>query len=225
MLRLSFLITLLSIVTLSVWSQETRVKKNPLKNFYVAPSAGVEILSLKNYADENNGFSVVYKGVPSLRAGLDVDYKVNDNFKVQSGIFYSAKNYDRTETNKEGTTAYLYDQQFKNRYVETLIGGAFNFVKGRFDVGIYSNLNVSFLISANETRLTETGNKFINDNKPGFNKMLGNFEPGITFNYNINYRLSFGLKTGARLYLNSISIDKKFTNNGVLVQSGLFYKF
>lgn len=225
MFRLSFSIMMFSLFTFATNSQESTIKKNPLRNFYVAPSAGFENLSLRNYTDENNGFSVVYKGVPSLRAGLDVDYKINDKFKVQTGLFYSAKNYNRTETNKEGTAAYLYDQRFKNRYVETLIGGAFNFVKSRLDVGFYSNFNLAFLISANETRLTETGNKFINDNKPGFNKMLLNFEAGITFNYNINYRLSFGLKTGYRQYFNSISIDKKFTNNGVLVQSGLFYKF
>jgi hypothetical protein len=225
MLRIAFSVFLFLMISLSAYSQETHIKKNPLKNFYVAPSVGVEVMSLKNYTDENNGFSVVYKGVPSLRAGLDVDYKINENFKVQSGIFYSAKNYNRTETNKEGTSEYLYDQKFKNRYIETLMGGAFNFVKGRFDVGIYSNFNIALLVSANETRLTETGNKFINDNKPAFKRILTNLEPGITFNYNINYRLSFGLKTGYRLYLNSIAIDKKFTNNGVLVQSGLFYKF
>lgn len=220
----SFLI--LTILSFSVFAQEaTKVKKNKLKNLYVAPSAGIEFMSIKKYDSENNGFYVVYKGVPSVRLGADVDYKQSEKLTVHTGLFFSAKNFNRTETNKEGNSAYFYDQKFKNHYVETLIGAAYNFVSGRVDLGAYGNLNFGYLLTSTETRLTETGNKFINNTKPGFNKLLGNFEPGFKLNYNINYRLSFGIKTGYRLYFNSISIDKKFNNNGVLVQTGLFYKF
>lgn len=216
------------LITLSFigYSQDvSTVKKNRLKKLYIAPSAGVEILSIKNYVSADKGFSVVYKGVPSIKAGLDAEYRTSEKLIVHTGLFYSSKNFNRTETNTEGNAEYFYDQKFKNRYIETLIGGAFNFVTSRLDVAFYTDLNFSFLLSATETRLTETGNKFINNNKPTYHKVLSILEPGFNFNYNINYRLSFGLKTGYRFYLNSISIDKKFSNNGVLIQSGLFYKF
>ncbi len=226
MVRIIFVSFVVCLFSLPILSQQiNNAKKQKLSKLYIAPSAGVEVLSIKKYENESKGYTVVYKGVPSVRLGFDASYKQTEKLIVHTGLFYSAKNFNRTETSNEGYSSYFYDQKFKNRYIETLIGGAFNFVSGRLDLGAYANFNFSYLLSATETRLTETGNKFINNNKPNFNKMLGVFEPGLNFNYNINYRLSVGLKTGYRLYLNSIAIDKRFTNNGALFQSGFFYKF
>jgi hypothetical protein len=212
--------------SISVYAQGSgRVKKNWFDNVAIAPSGGAEILSIQKYNSTTNGYSVVYKGVPSLRYGFDVNMKKNEKLVIHTGLHYAAKNFTRKETSPDATNGYYYDSKYRNRYLESYLGGTFNFMHGRFDAGLYSNLNLSMLMSSRETRLTETGNRFIYDHKPYNSKMLGSFEPGLNFNYNFNYRLSFGVKSGYRLYFNSISLKKEYKQNSVLIQSGLFYRF
>ncbi|HYG49720.1 MAG TPA: outer membrane beta-barrel protein [Flavobacteriales bacterium] len=208
--------------SLSLFSQET-IKKKKAQNIYFAPSIGTEIMNIKKYTSSTNGYTVMYKGLPSLRYGLDMNIKKSEKLVIQTGLYYSAKNLTRNETNPENSN--YYNSRFRNRYLESLIGGTYNFTTGRLDAGLYGNFNFSFLTSASESRLTETGNSYTYNLKPYYSKMLGSFEPGLNFNYNINYRLSFGLKSGYRLYFNSLPIKKEYSQNSLLVQSGVFFKF
>lgn len=222
MFKVLFSAIALTLISLTLFSQQT-VKKKKARNLYFAPSVGVEAMNIKKYTNSNNGYSVVYKGLPSVRYGLDVNIKKTEKIIIHTGLFYSSKNMTRNENNPE--QASYANSRFRNRYLESLIGGTYNFSTGRFDAGLYGNLNLSFLSSASETRITGAGNNDVYNHKPYYTKMLGSFEPGLNFNYNINYRVSIGFKSGYRLYFNSIPIKKEYSHNSVLVQSGLFFKF
>lgn len=204
---------------------QQQVKKERLKNFYIAPSVGFEMMSIKNYEEEVNKYTISYQGSPSLRMGFDIAYKHNANLVINTGIFYSNKNFDRTEVCEECATDYYYKSSYKNRYFETLLGGTYNFVVGRLDVGFYTNLNFSFLHIAKEIRETETGNSFTFNTKANQRKVLTVVEPGLNFNFNLTYRLSLGLKAGYRLYTGSLTNAGTYKNSGVLIQPGLFYMF
>jgi len=207
-----------------VSGQGQAVKPERLKSFYFAPSVGFEFLSIKNYNSESNGYSINYKGKPSLRVGLDLAYKQNKNFMINAGVFYAAKNFDRTEIREELETNY-YKSKYKSGYYEILGGATYNFMVGRFDMGVYTNLNFAFLNKAKEIRETETGNSFTFNVKGSQHKILTIVEPGLNFNYNMTYRLSFNLRTGYRIYTHSMNEAGLYKNGGFLVQPGLFYMF
>lgn len=206
-------------------AQENTVKKERLRDFYIAPSVGYELFSVKNYTENTNGFFLEYKQMPSLRLGFDVLYKYNDKLALNTGLFFATKNFERTEYCSECNTVYFYKSKLKNKFLETHIGLTYNFVTGRVDLGAYINANIAYMLKAEEIRDTQTGNQFEFNMKPNSNSWLAIAEPGLAFNYNLTYRLSLNLKAGYRLYLNRIPAEKTFTHNAVLVQPGLMYKF
>lgn len=200
-------------------------KAERLSHFYVAPSVGFEFIHIKDYTSElANNYSVSYKGTTSLRMGLDVTYKQTKNFLINAGVFISQKNFKRTEIRRELEITH-YESQFKSTYYEVLGGATYNFMIGRLDLGVYTNLNFAFLNKAKEIRETENGNSFTFNVKDAQNQVLTVIEPGININYNITYRLSFNLRTGYRAYTHSFSSAKIYSNSGLLVQPGLFYMF
>lgn len=201
------------------------VKKERMKNIVVAPSLGVEFFKFSNYETSKKDYTIIYEGVPSMKYGFDVVYKHSDKVEVNTGLYYTAKKFNRTEACNTCDNEYFYKSKFRSKYLETLIGATYNFVSGRFDAGVYTNLNFGMLISSTETRTTESGNEFLFNNKPFSNKFLTIGEPGLSFNYNLTYRLSLGLRTGYRFYFNSFDVKKTYRNNSITVQPGLFYKF
>jgi hypothetical protein len=211
----------------STYGQDVQqaVKPERLKNFYVGPSIGIEFMNIKKYDAGHNGYSVAYKGVPSVRLGVDLTYKQTKNLVINAGLFYSNKNFERTEICEECATDYYYKSRYINRYYEILGGATYNFIVGRLDMGVYTNLNFSFLHVAKEIRETETGNSFTFNTKAAQNKILTVIEPGFNVNYNMTYRLSLNIRAGYRLYTNSLNNAKTYTNSGILLQPGLFYMF
>jgi hypothetical protein len=222
MYKVLFAAFALMLTSFTLFSQET-VKKKKASHLYFAPSVGTEVMNIRKYDHSANGYSIVYKGLPSIRYGLDVNIKKSEKLIIHTGLFYSSKNLTRKETNPEEQN--FKNSHYRNRYLESLIGGTYNFATGRFDAGLYGTLNVSFLTSATESQLTQTGNNYMFNHKFDYSKILGSFEPGLNFNYNINYRISLGLKSGYRLYFNSIPANKAYTHHSVLLQSGIFFKF
>jgi len=211
----------------SVYAQEVQQAAKPerLNNFYIGPAIGIEFMNIKNYDTERNGYSVLYKGLPSVRLGFDLTYKQTKNLVINAGLFYANKNFERTEVCEECATDYYYKSHYINRYYEILGGATYNFIVGRMDMGVYTNLNFSFLHVAKEIRETETGNSFTFNTKGAQNQILTVIEPGININYNMTYRLSLNIRAGYRIYTNSLSHAKTYTNGGVLLQPGLFYMF
>lgn len=208
-----------------IHAQETQaVKPERLKSFYIAPSFGLEIINIKNQTTDALGYPVTYKGKPSVRIGLDIAYKQSKSLLFNAGFFYAAKNFDRTQVHQELGTDY-YNSQFKTGYYEVLGGATYNFIVGRFDIGAYANLNFAFLNKAKEIRETESGNSFTFNVKGSQHKVLTILEPGLNFNYNMTYRLSFNLRTGYRIYTHSMNEAGLYKNSGILIQPGLFYMF
>lgn len=205
--------------------QVSAAKAERVSHFYAGPSVGFEFMNINNYTSElGNNYSVVYKGLPSLRMGIDLTYKQTKQFLINAGAFVSQKNFTRTET-RSGNEVSYYESQFKSRYYEIQGGATYNFLIGRLDLGAYANVNFAFLNKAKEQRDTETGNSFEFDIKGAQNKILTIIEPGLNINYNMTYRLSLNIKAGYRLYTQSMNMVDTYRNSGILLQPGLFYMF
>lgn len=225
-MKKAFQLLLVLVLVQPLVAQEVQhEKKKRLEGFYVAPTFGLEFFSFKKYTDYNNGYSITYKGLPSMRMGFDLFFKHSDQLLFNGGLFFSPKSFTRTEVCEECATDYYYQSKFRYNFVEAAGGITYNFLTGRFDLGVYTNANLAILISAKETRDTEAGNNFVFNLKPTSNTSILTLEPGLNLNYNLTYRLSLGLKAGYRLYTRSFDRAETFKNNAFLVQPGLLYMF
>ncbi len=206
-------------------SAQQKVKRERLRDFFLAPSYGTEFFRLTGYDKGKNGYDISYSSNYSQRFGFDLIFQHTKNLGFSGGFYYSFKNFERTETCKECTIGYFYNSKFKTRFLDFTGGATYTFVNGRVDFGTYVNANFSVLLKSIEDRLTETGNEFHFDNTKNSNFMIFGIEPGLYFNYNLSYRFSFGLKTGYRVYLNKIINIENFKNSAFSIQPGLYYKF
>lgn len=201
------------------------IKKERMKNFIAAPFASFEFFNVKNNSFTENGYDVDYNPMLSYSTGLELILMKNEKLQFTGSLAYSKKNIERVEVCKECQTDYFYKSEINFSYIEGHVGATYLFMNSRFDIGAYTDFNVSYLLKSTETRTTEKGNVFEFNNKEYSNGMILGFEPGLYFNYNLTYRLSLGLKTGYRVYFNGLLTENNFKNNAISAQPGLYYKF
>ncbi len=179
----------------------------------------------KDASQSSNSQGFGYESSYSHSEGLDIVLALSDKFKISTGIFISTKKFERTDYCYTCDVDYTPVSQFVNRYYSVPVNAWYYFTEKRLDVYAIAGFTNSFSAFVNEYRTAYSGNIDEFNSKDDFRKYVVSVNAGIGLNYNLTYRLSFGLNSIYQFYPGYFGLTPELKLSGLNIQTGLYYKF